>query len=88
MKDNNKIWNELKPLVIFLASGVFAKLHKEFMSPSPDFYPPDHFTNKVHHGLHFGIGTCIQVILCLWLLKIVVTEFGKPIFSFFFRKRV
>ena len=80
MKNDNKTWDELKPLLVFTTSGGLAKLHKEFMEPSSDVYP---IHNQVHHGFHFLIGTGIQIILCLWLLKIIVTIFLMPVFSFF-----
>ena len=79
MKDDNKIRDELKPLLVFTTSGGLAKLHKEFMEPSSDVYPIHH---QVHHGLHFLIGTGIQIILCLWLLKIIIITFLMPVFSF------
>ena len=82
MKDRNKISDEVKPLVLFVSSGTLAKLHKEFMEPSSDLYP---IHNQVHHGLHFLIGAGIQIIICLWLLKIVVTAFVMPAISFFAR---
>ena len=66
MKDNHKISDELKPLIVFTTSGGLAKLHKEFMEPSSDVYP---IHNQVHHGLHFLIGTGIQIIICLWFVK-------------------
>lgn len=77
-KKDKKFWLEIKALLVFLASGVFVKLHKEFMEPSSDFYPTYHITNKAHHFLHFVIGVGIQVILCLWLLKIVIDVFVVP----------
>ena len=72
MKDDNKIRDELKPLLVFTTSGGIAKLHKELMEPSSDLYPVH---NQVHHGLHFLIGTGLQIIIFLWLLKIVIITF-------------
>ena len=71
MKDNSKFWSEIKTLVIFLASGAFVKVHKEFMEPSPDKFPSDHWTNSFHHWLHFFIGAGLQVLFCVWLVRII-----------------
>ena len=68
LKQKNKIWDDLKPLVFFVASGSFAKLHKKFMAPASNL--PE-CINQVHHWIHFGIGLCIQIILLLWLFKII-----------------
>lgn len=70
MEDNNKLSRELKVLVAFLASGAFAAVHKQFMVPSPDFFPIDHCVTKFHHWVHFGIGVFLQGLLILWLGRI------------------
>ncbi len=71
MKDY-KFISEIKEFAMFLAGGVFAKLHKEFMNPSQVIFPTDHWTNIVHHSFHFCIGLLLQIILCIWLLRIIV----------------
>ncbi len=100
MKHNN-IWEDLKPLVFFLAGGTFAKLHKMFMEPSFNSTDwayqvlrwiraviglPGDWTYQVHHWIHFGIGICLQIIIFLWLVKIIGTEFVIP-FASFVRKK-
>ena len=80
MKDNSKFMREVKAVAFFLVGGLFAKLHKEFMDPSPDMFPIDHWTNKFHHWLHFGIGATIQILICLWLLRAIV-KWGPSLFT-------
>ena len=71
---------EIKELVTFLASGVFAKLHKEFMNPSEVIFPANHWTNTVHHWFHFWIGLLLQIVLCLWLIRIIMVA-GKNLWK-------
>ena len=71
MEDNSKFWTEIKTLVMFLASGAFVTVHKEFMEPSREIFPLDHWTTQFHHWFHFGIGAVLQVLFFLWLLRIV-----------------
>ena len=76
---DQKFIREIKVLSVFLVSGVFAKLHKEFMSPPKEIFSTDHWTNSVHHWFHFLhhlfhflIGLAIQILLLMWLLRIGV----------------
>lgn len=86
-KKHEKFWLDIQALVVFLASSAFVKLHKEFMEPSSSFYPTYHITNKVHHFLHFVIGVGIQVILCLWLLKILIEVFVVPVWQWKIKRK-
>ena len=71
-KENGKFSDEIKQLVIFLASGAFVKFHKEFLGPSPDIFPGNHLVNLIHHGLHAFISVGIQIILLLWLVRLII----------------
>lgn len=82
MKHNN-IWEDLKPLVFFLAGGTFAKLHKMFMEPSSNLAE---WANDVHHWIHSVIGISLQIIIFLWLVKIIGIEFVIPFVSLIWKK--
>lgn len=78
MEDNSKFWRELKALVVFLASGAFVAVHKEFMDPT-ELFPDSDLAIKVHNWGHYGIGLLLQILFMLWLLRIVWNVLGKPI---------
>ena len=76
--EDSKFWRELKALVAFLASGAFAAVHKEFMVPSPDFFPIDHCVTKFHHWIHFVIGALLQLVFLALLIRMAWhVLFGK-----------
>ena len=72
-----QVGRELKILVVFLASGTFVAVHKEFMAPSPDLFPYGHWTDLFHRYIHFGIGVFLQGLLYLWLWRIARDLFRK-----------
>ena len=76
-KDQNdkKFKYEIRNLAIFLASGVFAKLHRKFLAPSSEIYCGDQVVNWLHHIFHAAIGLAIQIVLILLLVKFVVAAF-------------
>ena len=78
-EENKKFKIEIKDLVIFLASGAFAKLHRKFLAPSGEEFQGDHWVNLSHHFLHSIIGLAIQIVLLLWIVKFIVTA-GKAVF--------
>lgn len=71
-KEESKKIIEIKDLVILLASGAFAKLHRKFLSPSVEKFPDDHWLNWAHHSFHSIIGIAIQVVLFLWVAKFII----------------
>jgi len=72
-KEDTKKFNlEIKALVILLASGAFAKLHRKFLAPSSETYSGDHIFNWLHHILHSLIGLAIQIVLVLWVAKFMI----------------
>ena len=86
MENNSKFWREIKALVIFLASGAFIKVHKEFMKPSQEMFDIHHWTSEFHHWCHFFIGAALQVIFVFWLLRIIWYVLLHPIYSYFRHK--
>ena len=71
-KEEGKKFNfEIRDLVIFLASGVFARLHRKFLAPSSEPYWGDQAVNWLHQALHAAIGLAIQIVLLLWILKFI-----------------
>ena len=73
MEDNSKFWREIKTLVMLLASGAFVRFHKKFLAPSSEMFPGDHWVNWIHHGIHVFISVGIQIVLFLWLVRLMVT---------------
>ena len=71
-KEKSKKFIEIKDLVIFLASGAFAKLHRKFLVPTSESYWGDQVVNWLHHFLHSLIGIAIQIVLFLWILKFII----------------
>ena len=85
MEDNNKEHGkkfnlEIKNLVILLASGAFAKLHRKFLAPHAEEFQGDHWLNLSHHFLHSIIGLAIQIVLLLWIVKFIIAA-GKAAFG-------
>ena len=71
-EESKKFKFEIRDIVIFLASGVFAKLHRKFLVPLSEPYWGDQFVNWFHQALHAAIGLAIQLVLFLWILKFII----------------
>ena len=78
MEDNSKFWREVKALVIFLASGAFVKVHRQFMKPPKELFEDNHWMVMIHHWGHSLIGLSLQVLFILWILRIVYNVLLKP----------
>ena len=78
MENPKKFDLKIKGLVILLASGAFAKLHRRFLVPSSETYWGDQVFNSLHHILHTLIGLGIQIVLFLWVINFIIAA-GKPV---------
>ena len=76
MENSKKFKFEIRDIIIFLASGVFARLHRKFLAPSSEPYWGDQAVNWLHEALHAAIGLAIQIVLFLWILKFIIAA-GK-----------
>lgn len=75
-EDSKKFKFEMRYIVVFLASGVFAKLHRKFLTPLPATYWGDQYVDWFHQILHAAIGLAIQIVLLLWIVKFIIAA-GK-----------
>ena len=71
--DNKKFKFGIGDLVVFMASGAFAKVHKEFLEPSSRKYWGHEAVNCLHNIFHDVIGLLIQIVLILLLVKLGIT---------------
>ena len=63
MEDNSKFWREIKTLVIFLASGAFVKVPRQFMKPPKELFEDDHLMVMIHPwGDSFIAAGCQQIV--------------------------
>ncbi len=69
-EDNKKSKFGIESLIIFLASGAFMQVHKEFLASSSETYWGVCVVNWIHQILHALIGMAIQIVLILLLIKI------------------
>ena len=76
-KDSKKFNFEIRDIIIFLASGVFARLHRKFLAPSSEPYWGDQAVNWLHEAFHAAIGLAIQIVLLLWILKFIIAAWGE-----------
>ena len=79
-EESKKFKFEIRDIVILLASGAFAKLHRKFLAPSSEIYLGDQVVNWLHHILHAVIGLAIQIVLLLWIAKFLIAA-GKAMWG-------
>ena len=86
MASNNEFPRELKIFMVFLASGAFAAVHKQFLKPSSEISSIFPCANDIHHWGHFLIGVVLQLLILAWLAWIAWHVVVEPIRSLFRRK--
>lgn len=75
---NDKFWHELKVLVVFLSSGAFVAVHKQFMDPQ-ELFPDSHLAINFHNWVHYVIGLMLQILFFVCILRIVWNVLIRPI---------